>query len=67
MQKIEIIDDEVYELFCPFCETKSLGETGIENPCRHLLYAVASEVPEEPEYVAEGIPDLSIGLEYQYI
>ena len=67
MQRIEIVDDEVYEIFCPFCGTKSLGKTGFENPCRHLLYAVVSEVPEEPEYVAEGIPDLTMKLGDRYI
>ena len=63
MQKIEIDDDEVYEFFCPCCGTKSLGKTGIVNPCKHLLYAVVSEIPDEPEYVAEGIPDLTMKLE----
>jgi len=68
MQIIEIEDEEVLDIYCPFCGKHSLDKEGVEEPCVHLQWVDSSETLGDAWYKSDTFPDLTGDLdEYELL
>lgn len=63
MQILEIAEEDILDIYCPFCGSHSLGKEGAKEPCRHLQWVDCNETLGETSYKSDEFPSLVEGLE----
>ena len=65
MQIVEITDEDILDIYCPFCGKHSLTQEGVKEPCKHLQWIDSSETLGDAWYQSETFLDLTDELEDQ--